>query len=245
MLDLGAWWFAVTTPVGTAAAIRVAGLVLLQHALRARPVRIGRPVVFVRGGVSFVGGLVIAPDAVRRAGAAASASLLVSSFVLVGHAQASEPRWLLVLCDLVHVIAGSVWLGGVVLLVLELRRRGGSRAVAATAVSVDRFSKAAAAAVVTMFATGTVLAWGQLHTVDRLFSTSYGITLLCKLAFVLVVVGLGGYNHHVLVPGVARGDSERAWQRLRRTVTIEAVVLLAGVIPMTVAMSTGGLRNLA
>lgn len=242
MLEPAAWWFVLTTPVGSANAMRLAGVVLLNHSLRSRPERFGRPLVFVHGGVSFVGGLAIAPATVRRCSAALAASLVVSSFVVIGHAQASEPRWLLVICDLIHVIAGSVWLGGVVLLGLELVAHP---SVAATAVSVDRFSKAAAAAVVTMFATGSVLAWGQLHTVDRLFSTSYGVTLLTKLVFVFVVVGLGAYNHQVLVPRVARGDDERAGHRLRRIISIEALVLVAGVVPMTVIMATGGLRNLA
>src|SRR5690606_8468205 len=118
---------------------------------------------------------------VQRAAYVLAALVVVASFAFVGHPQATEPRDLLVVSQAVHVVAASVWFGGVALLTLELhqqRRAGTARAAAET---VARFSVLAGACVGLVGLTGTVLAASQLTSLGALSSTGYGRALGAKL----------------------------------------------------------------
>ena len=52
-----------------------------------------------------------------------AAALALGSFVLDGHTRTVDPAWLLVSADLLHLAAGAVWFGGLVALLMHLRRR--------------------------------------------------------------------------------------------------------------------------
>jgi putative copper export protein len=92
---------------------------------------------------------------------------------------------------------------------------------------------------------GSALAWSQIASVEALYRTPYGVTLVVKLVLVGFVMLLGGYNHRFLVPRVIRDEAdERAWRRMRRTVLLESGVILFGVLGATVAMASGGFAAL-
>ena len=65
-----------------------------------------------------------------------------------------------------------------------------------------------------------------LNRFADLWSTSWGRLLLAKIALVAVAAAIGGHNRWVLIPAVEGNGQSTVHQRLRRTVIVEAVVLL-------------------
>jgi copper transport protein len=84
-------------------------------------------------------------------------------------------------------------------------------------------------AVVTVVAAGVGMAIIVLPSPGDLFTTGYGLGLLTKVALVVPVIVMGGYNRRRLVPAMAAdappADEQR--RRLGRIVTAELVLLLA------------------
>jgi putative copper export protein len=112
------------------------------------------------------------------------------------------------------------------------------------AVVVGRFSVAATLCVAFVTVAGVALAISQISSLETLYRTPYGITLVIKLVMVGFVMLLGGYNHQFLVPRViANPDDERAWRKMRQAVQTEVLVILFGVLVATVALSSGGFSN--
>ncbi|MBN0038903.1 copper resistance protein CopC [Cellulosimicrobium cellulans] len=203
------------------------------------------------GALGLVGLLVatlLGPRAARESRAAwpagvvlGAAALALGSLVLVGHTRTFGPPWLVVTADALHVVAGAVWLGGVVGLALVLAPSAHVDARRA-AVTVARFSALGAWVVLALAVTGTVLGWRILGTIDALVSTAYGQTLLVKVGVALCLVGIAAWNRYRLVPAVvsdggaggrgAGAAGTTARRRLGRTVAAEAV-LLALVLAVT------------
>lgn len=174
-------------------------------------------------------GLAIGGDTVRRRWVAAvGVGLAVVAPSLVGHPRAYAPAVVWIASDVVHLTAGAVWLGGLVGLVLTLRRLAGRERPAAEALT--RFSTVAAGVLVVLAATGTLLAWRILGSWVNLWESSFGRLLLVKLAAVLVVVSIAAWNRFRMLPRVVRaagfGDRRRAAAGVARTVAAEAAVVL-------------------
>jgi copper transport protein len=146
---------------------------------------------------------------------------------LVGHTRSVSPLWLMVLADLTHVLAGAAWFGGLIGLVISLRRLADRPTTAARA--LGRFSTLAAWSLVVLTVAGSVLAWRILRTWSNLFHTDFGLVLLVKIGVVAVVALLAGFNRYRLVPRVLDGgfaDRAAASARLQRTVRVEALLLV-------------------
>lgn len=188
------------------------------------------------------------------AGAAlAGCGLAVGSFALVGHTRGYGPVPLVLGADLLHLTVAAFWLGGLVGLAVLIRStgrtgtgrtapaRGGSGGVATAmirtlprgrvefaATALARFSTVAAGLVAVLAATGAVLAWRILGSWSALIDTGYGQALLVKLGLVLLAVAAAGYNRFVLRPAISAAPTTGAgWVRLRRSVTVEAGLLVA------------------
>lgn len=148
---------------------------------------------------------------------------------LVGHTRAFDPVPLLILTDTLHLAAGAVWVGGLVGLLLVLPALG--RRPEEAAVVVRRVSTSAAAVLVAVAITGTLLATRTLGRWAGLVDTTYGRLLLVKVGLVGIVVLVAAWNRFRLVPrvssAVGHGEGVRAAGLLRRTVAVEAVVVLA------------------
>ena len=158
-----------------------------------------------------------------------------------GHSRAYAPQTAVIAIDVLHVLAGGVWLGGLVGLAITLPAIAGRGAHAAR--TLARFSTLAASVLAALVATGGLLAWRIVGSWENLFGTRYGWLLLSKIALVSVACALAGWNRYVLLPRTRPTDAyqERraAARRLRRVVTVEAsvIVLVLGL--------TGFLVNLA
>jgi copper transport protein len=153
--------------------------------------------------VVLAGLALLVADAGRRAPVSgAGAVLATAGFALAGHATSSEPRWLAMAGDVIHVAAGATWIGGLWGLAVVLRRRGPGDEVAAGAV-VARTSAVAAVALLAVAVAGSALAWSEVRALSALTGTTYGRLLLAKLAVVAAVAGMGWWNRSRLVPALA------------------------------------------
>ncbi|MEV2240682.1 copper resistance protein CopC [Micromonospora sp. NPDC049891] len=176
---------------------------------------------------------------VRRAAltavAFAGVALAWGAVALVGHTRTYGPAWLVVPADVLHVTTAGVWLGGLVALPWALTRSADLGADAA-ARTVSAFSRTAAVLVGLLGAAGLLLAWRILRSWEALWATSYGVALLTKVGLTVVVLVVAAHNRFRLVPRVLAagrdGGSAVAWRLLRRTVRVEAA-LLVGVVVAT------------
>ena len=154
---------------------------------------------------------------VRSAIVVALAIGLAATVAVDGHAGAGGDAWLATAVTTLHLLAMSVWLGGLVALaVIVLPSRHADR--------LDRWSLTAFTCVAALILTGEYQAWRQVSPIEALWSTGYGITLLAKLGAVSAMLGLAYFARRGLWPAT-----------MRRSVPLEAV-LAAVVIALTTAL---------
>jgi copper transport protein len=145
---------------------------------------------------------------------------------LVSHAAASgDLRY--VALDYLHVIAISIWLGGVVALTYVALPSSRSDDPSELGRTVWRFSLTALVAVAVIVATGVLQSLDRLVLVEDLVETPYGIALLAKVVLLVGLLGLGALNLLVWGPRLRRGKQASA--QLRRGVIGESA-LFAGVL---------------
>ena len=170
---------------------------------------------------------------------AVSGALLAAGAVLVlpgtsGHAGQTAPRGVSLGLDWLHLVSGSLWLGGLVGLLLVWASLSAGSRVAGLAVTVPRFSNVAFVSVLVLIGTGVGATIIHLPTVASLWQTSYGKTILLKVALLLGAMLLAAFNLLRTKPHL-EAASERpelgppAASMLRRLVTGEAVIVAAAV----------------
>jgi copper transport protein len=123
---------------------------------------------------------------------AAAAVLIIPG--AAGHAAQQSPRGFSLLFDWLHLVSGSLWLGGLVgLLVLCFTVRRALR-VPALSMVVPRFSVVAFASVVVLFATGTAATILHMPALNALWETSYGVAILVKIGILAAAVIVASGN---------------------------------------------------
>lgn len=110
---------------------------------------------------------------------------LAATWAMAEHASVGIQASVAMPVDIVHLLAMAVWLGGLTALLVALW--GGQSVERAV---VQRFSKIAFGAVVTLVVTGVYQSWRQLGSWDALVSTGYGQLLLVKIGLVILLVEL-------------------------------------------------------
>lgn len=158
--------------------------------------------------------------------------------VLTGHTMATDPRWLMLIADVVHMGTAAIWVGGIVGICLLLAQPQRGR-TAEAAIVVARFSAWAGYSVVALGASGISMAWAIHREWASLFDSDHGRALLVKLGLVALALTLAGWNRYRLVPLIRGTDPGNGLRRLRRIVGVEAAVLAA------VIATTGVLVNLS
>jgi copper transport protein len=172
--------------------------------------------------IRSVAALVAAAGALLGAGA----TLLLPG--TVGHAGQTSPRGLTVALDWVHLVSGSVWVGGLIG-VLVLWWTLGSARLAGLRVVVPRFSNVAFFSVLLLLATGTAEAILHLPVLDALWLTTYGKVILVKAGILLVAMVLAAFNLLRTRPGLA-SDHAGGSARLLRGLVAGETLLVAGAI---------------
>jgi copper transport protein len=164
----------------------------------------------------------------RREPLLAGAGLL-SLAIAFGISWASHPAsrgTLALLADYGHLLAGALWVGGVLALaILAWIARPLSRAErdALFRECLLRFSRLAVPIVVVLALAGAYVALRELPAPSSLLTSSYGITLLIKTFVFAGALSVGFYHRTVLVPRIEAGASIVS---VRRTLTLEASLLL-------------------
>jgi putative copper export protein len=140
----------------------------------------------------------------------------------------------------VHVLAASTWLGTLLVLALIGMRgvirnsaSGQQRAVLVSDL-VNSFSPLALTSAAIVAITGATTAWLHLKRISAVWTTSYGIALVVKLVFVLIVVMLGAWNWQRVRPSLgAEGSEETIRRSARMELTFAGLVLLATSVLVT------------
>jgi putative copper export protein len=128
----------------------------------------------------------------------------------------------------VHVLALSLWVGGLAALLIHVRAHPDLLAVA-----VPRFSNLALGCYVAVGASGLTAALAILGSPSQLWSSRYGLLVLCKAA-ALTALGCFGWRHRRrTVPELAGHRSRRAFLRLAAA----EVVIMAATVALGVALS--------
>jgi copper transport protein len=177
-------------------------------------------------------------------GAAGCAVAALAFPGLAGHPSTTSPVGVMLALDWAHLAAASIWIGGLVgLLVLAAATQAGKR-FEALAVVVPRFSRAAMASVAVLLATGIIASIVHLPTLSSLWETSYGQALIAKSILLVCALVLGGVNtlrsRPRLVAAAQRRDQalgENAAGLLRRLVLGEVALLAGAVVAASILTS--------
>jgi copper transport protein len=172
--------------------------------------------------------------------AAAAATLLIPG--ISGHAGYTSPRGLTLPFDWTHLVAGSVWVGGLIGLLTLWRSFPVAQRVAGLVVCVPRFSNIAFASVVALIASGVGAAIIQLPTLSSLWETSYGQTILVKIGLLSAAILLAAVNLLRTRPRLAAYEvrpelAPGAAVLLRRLVTGEVLLVVSAVVAAAVLTS--------
>ncbi len=193
----------LSTSIGAVALARVIAWVATGVAVAAA---MFGPAAFVRLGVALAG-----------IGAAAAAWIDVAA----SHAGAQAPVAANLIIQWLHIVAASVWIGGLLILLLAVR----GQASQAKAGAVRRFSTTAGFAIVVVALTGTFRAVIEIGSIGQLFGSAFGVLVLVKVGLLIILACLGAINRFRNVPrapAILRG--------LRRVGSTEVVIGTAAVV---------------
>lgn len=168
----------------------------------------------------------------------ASSSLAIATLVWTGHAGATEGWTGTVhrLSDVIHMLAASVWIGGLAAFSWLLFRPHIALSEEKLSVAhraLDRFSQVGTLAVGLIVATGMInwLAIVGLPNLAQASLTPYGKLLIIKLLLFAGMLAFAGLNRWRLTPGlgiaIRTGDTASAIIGLRRSLLAEGGAALA------------------
>ena len=171
---------------------------------------------------------------------------LVLSPGLSGHASVTDPEFLAMTSDSLHVLAMSAWVGGLAALLVVVpaatRKLEAPDRTRLLAACLRRFSPLALASVGTLLATGTYQSILYLESLGDLTGSAFGRAILIKVVLIVALIGLGALNLRRNRPELERLATEGAppggpGRLLRRAVQAE-VALIAVVLAVTAALTS-------
>jgi putative copper resistance protein D len=152
--------------------------------------------------------------------------------VMTDHAASRiDGRVPLILLTSLHVGSTGLWIGGLPFLLLALRA---SRERATQWYLTRRFSQLALISVVVLVFSGVGMSLKYVGSFHGLIGTSYGLMLLAKIAMLLALLVLGGFNFMM----IRKHGPEQVIPRLRRLVEAEVgigITILLSAASMTSA----------
>ncbi len=155
---------------------------------------------------------------------------------LAGHGSGLGDHALALSAGVAHVAAALVWIGGLIVLVVHgLRRNSGFSDAASLQRAASRFGTVALIAVVLLAVSGITNSYTRLDTIDQLFSTDYGRTILGKVLLLVVLVVIAAMIRKRLIPHL---DGPRRVATLLRLFTLEiALIVVAFGLGVALALS--------
>jgi copper transport protein len=161
------------------------------------------------------------------------AGMLAVTPAAAGHASVSGS--LAFVSDVAHVVAASVWAGGLAFLVaaLVLARTDRWRLAAR---AVPRFSSIAVVALAVLVVAGVANGYFEVREWRGLWETTYGLLLVAKVSLVVPILALGAYNNRVAVRRLRdETASPREQRRFLNTAAAE-LALLVVVVAVTAVL---------
>lgn len=135
-----------------------------------------------------------------------------------GHSRSLASPWLGVPTDVIHVIATSVWLGGLAAVVLVIVPAVN---IEQSMIAFERFGFAAQRAVPVIMVTGVIQSLRLHGNVWSVFSSSHGLLLLAKISVVIIMLLIGNRNRKFLG---SRRNSQDQYQRISRATLMRASI---------------------
>jgi copper transport protein len=172
----------------------------------------------------------VTPRKRERLLACAGVSALGIAFGISWASHPASRGSLALLADYLHLLAGALWVGGLVALAIlaaAARSLSESEREAMIRATVMRLSSLAVPFVALVGAAGIYLALRELPSPSSLLSSNYGVTLLLKSAVVVGAVALGGYHRRFVVPRIASGAPVAS---IRRTLTLEVCLVVVALV---------------
>jgi copper transport protein len=167
---------------------------------------------------------------------AAAATLVLPG--TVGHAGQTSPRGVAVLLDWLHLLSGSVWVGGLIGLLVLWRSLPVAKRTAGLVVCVPRFSNTAFVSVMVLLGTAVGASVLHLPVLSALWLTSYGKVILIKAGILLAAMALASVNLLRTKPGLSRAEVSEASARLLSRLVAGEAVLVAGAILAAAILSS-------
>ena len=228
------WWLAVPLVALYQLGLPVSALMEGSTWTSLAPAEYGVPAAVVLGLALAVGAFpTSAPGRVRGALVLAGCALAVTAPAFTGHTRAATPEALVLGVDVLHLAAGTLWLGGLVAIALVL---GDLARSDAGAVVLGRFSAWAAGVLAVLVVAGSFLAWRIAGSWDELFDSGYGTLLIVKVLAALVAIGIAAWNRFALLPRLRTATRQRDRTRPARTV-VRAALAEAGVLVVVLVVT--------
>jgi copper transport protein len=155
-----------------------------------------------------------------------------------GHAAQTPPRPLALALDWLHVAAGSLWVGGLLGLLVLWRSLPQLERLAGLAICVPRFSNVALGSVAILLGSGIWASVLHLPTLASLWQTSYGKAIAVKAAILLVAMAAGAVNNRRTTPALRRAAPSPAAAVLLRRLVSGEVLLVAGAVAAAAVLSS-------
>ena len=150
-----------------------------------------------------------------------AACLVVSG--AIGHPAAFDPYWTIP-AKVLHLAAGSVWIGGLAWLVWLSRCDE-----AACRIEASRVSSVALIAVIVITLSGLLQTFFFLNTPGDLIASTYGRLVIAKMTGLAILIGFGAYNRYALLPRLDATDGARGLSRsVKMEIAVLATVILIG-----------------
>ncbi len=182
--------------------------------------------------IAFV--VTLANEMPRRAGAGAAAGLAIYLFAYsaTSHAAAGAGSAWGIGIDALHGASAVLWIGAVIGVALYARLAWRN---AAYAPLMARFGLLASLLVFVLLATGLLSSFIEISSPSQLVDTRYGLTMTAKLALIVVLLAVAGYNARW---GRRRLEALAAGEPRRFILTAVAEVALGMGVFVTAALLT-------
>ncbi|HEY8454962.1 MAG TPA: bifunctional copper resistance protein CopD/cytochrome c oxidase assembly protein [Actinopolymorphaceae bacterium] len=146
---------------------------------------------------------------------------------LAGHSSSAANHDIATSSLIVHVVAVSIWIGGLGALLVFSRRHD-----AVLRSAVPKFSTAALWCFVAVAISGVANAWTRLTSLEQLITTAYGRLVIGKVIALVLLGGFGWWHRRATLPGIQRGTPGA----FRRFGFVEAGIMVA-TVALAVALS--------
>ena len=177
-------------------------------------------------------------------------ALLVTQSLNSHGAAITDPPFVALGVDFIHLLCTAIWLGGLIQLVLTvptlLKSLASAQQTSMLAVIVARFSLVAFVTVNVLLATGVLAMVAQVGSLEALFATLYGTSLLIKISLIGLALAVAAFNLIVVRPSLRTATAQRAVvlaRQFRGATMVETALAVAILLVVGLLTSVAPARN--